>query len=186
MEPLNIVAIVGSLRVGSVNRAAARAAIANSPDDVAITLHPIADLPFYNGDVEDNGLPAPVQMLHDVVGAADGVVLFTPEYNSSFPAVMKNAIDWLSRPPRSFEGIPFTVVSATPGGRAGLGVRGHFVDIMTHLPVRLFGETLGIGRYADKLDENGEFTDDETDQEIAEFLGRYAEFIRTGVEAPEA
>lgn len=177
MEPLNLVALVGSLRVGSVNRAAARAAIAGAPEGVAIALHPIADLPFYNGDVEDQGVPASVQQLHDVVGGSDGVIFFTPEYNSSLPAVMKNAIDWLSRPPRSFEGVPFTAVSATPGGRAGLGVRGHFVDILTHLPVRLFDETLGLGAYGDRLDENGEFTE-ATVAEIAGFVGRFAEFAR--------
>lgn len=178
MESLHLVALVGSLRVGSVNRAAVRAAVTGAPDDVSIALHPIADLPFYNGDVEEQGLPAAVEQLHEVVGGADGVLLFSPEYNSSLPAVMKNAIDWLSRPPRSFEGVPFTMISATPGGRAGLGVRGHFVDIMSHLPVRLFDDTLGLGKYFDRLDENGEFTEP-TVREVAEFVGRFADFART-------
>ncbi len=178
MESLNLVALVGSLRVGSVNRAAARAAISGAADDVTLTLHPIADLPFYNGDVEEQGVPTAVELLHDVVGESDGVILFSPEYNSSLPAVMKNAIDWLSRPPRRFEGVPFTMISATPGGRVGLGVRGHFVDIMSHLPVRLFDETLGLGRYFDRVDENGEFTEASV-AEIAEFIGRFADFARS-------
>ena len=80
----------------------ARAAIALAPDSMSLTLHPIADVPLYNGDVEERGLPAGVVELNEAVSAADGVIFFTPEYNTSLPAVTKNIIDWLSRPqPRS-------------------------------------------------------------------------------------
>lgn len=179
MDELKLIAIVGSLRTASVNRAIERAAAINTPADVALVVHPVANLPFYNGDVEDRGLPAEVEELHEVVANADGIIFFTPEYNSSLPAVSKNVIDWLSRPPRSFDGKAVTAVSATPGGRAGAGVLGHFVDIMTHLPVRLFDETHGIGSYPTKLDESGELDDSDAISDLAAFLQRFATFARS-------
>lgn len=179
MHELNIVAIVGSLRSGSVNRAIERAASSHAPDAMKLTLHPVANIPLYNGDVEERETPASVVDLHQVVGDADGLIFFTPEYNSSLPAVTKNVIDWLSRPPKAWEGTAVTAVAATPGGRAGAGVLGHFVDIMTHLPVRLFDETHGIGRYPSKLDESGELADTEAIADLSAFLGRFADFARS-------
>jgi chromate reductase len=179
MTPLKLLAIVGSLRSGSVNAATARAAAAASPDGVSITVHDVSDVPLYNGDDEDAGPPASVLELHAAVESHDGVLLFTPEYNSSFPAVTKNVIDWLSRPPKSWDGVPFTLVATSPGARAGLGVRDHFSAIMTRQPVRLF-ETHGIGSYGDKLD-NGELIDAETVTELAEFVSRFAAFCVSDV-----
>jgi len=179
MEELKLVAIVGSLRSASVNRAIERAASSRMPDGVALILHPIANVPLYNGDVEERGIPESVIQLHDAVAGANGIIFFTPEYNSSLPAVSKNVIDWLSRPPQSWDGKAVTAVSATPGGRAGAGVLGHFVDIMTHLPVRLFEETHGIGNYPEKLDESGELADAEALRDLASFLERFAAFART-------
>ena len=106
MHTLKITAIVGSLRSKSVNGAVARAAIEVGSTHAEIELFSVADVPLYNGDIEQVALPAAVQALHDSVGAADGVLLFSPEYNGSFPAVTKNAIDWLSRPPRELGGHP--------------------------------------------------------------------------------
>jgi chromate reductase len=179
MTQLNLLAIVGSLRSGSVNAATARAAAAASPDGVSITVHDVSGVPLYNRDDEDAGPPASVVTLHAAVDAHDGVVLFTPEYNSSFPAVTKNIIDWLSRPPKAWDGVPFTLVATSPGARAGLGVREHFSAIMTRQPVRLF-ETHGIGGYGDKLD-NGELTDGATITDLTDFVGRFADFCRSDV-----
>ena len=178
MEELTIAVIVGSLRSGSVNRAIERAASSNAPDGMRLTLHPVANLPLYNGDVEERGIPEEVSALHDTVAAADGLIFFTPEYNSSLPAVTKNVIDWLSRPPKLWEGTAVTAIAATPGGRAGAGVLGHFVDIMTYLPIRLFDETHGIGSYPDKLDASGELADPEAISELTAFLQRFGDFAR--------
>lgn len=173
----NIVGIVGSLRSGSVNHALARAAAANAPSGATLTIHSVADVPLYDGDVEQAGLPASVTALQNAVGAADGLILFSPEYNGSFPAVTKNVIDWLSRPPKLWEGTAISLVAATPGPRAGKGVRDHFSTIMAHQPIRLF-ETLGIGGYNDKLGSDGEFEDTDTLKELATFLERFSEFCR--------
>ena len=178
MSDLDLVGIVGSLRAGSVNGAVARAAAAATGPGVALSLLDVRAVPLYDGDVERAGLPPAVDELHDRVAACDGLVFFSPEYNSSFPAVTKNAIDWLTRPPRSWEGTAVTLVVATPGPRAGLGLRTHFSAIMSRQPVRLF-EPIGLGEYRQRLDDRGEVGDEATIAELADFLGGFAEFCRT-------
>lgn len=181
MEDLRVVVIVGSLRSSSVNRAIARAAMALAPDGVSLSIHPIADVPLYNGDVEDRGTPASVLELHGAVAAADGVLFFTPEYNGSLPAVTKNVIDWLSRPPHALEGKPLAAVATTPGGRAGAGVLAHFEQIFDHMRAEYPRfDSLGIGRYGDKLDEAGELADPDARAELAKWLEGFASFVAAG------
>jgi len=178
MSEKQIVVLVGSLRSGSVNRAIARAAIALAPADLSLAIHSIADVPMYNGDVEERGVPASVVELHEVVAAADGVLFFTPEYNGSLPAVLKNVIDWLSRPPTALEGKPLAGVATTPGRRAGAGVLAHFEQIFDHMRAEYPRfDSLGIGSYGDKLDEAGELADEATRAELADWLTRFAAFI---------
>lgn len=150
-----------------------RAALANVPDGVVMEQFDIRDLPFYDGDVEEAGVPASVTALHEALSASDGLVIFTPEYNASYPAVTKNVIDWLSRPPKAWSGTPITLVACTPGPRAGAGVRDHFSAIMAHQPVEAF-ETFGIGSYGDKLDDAGELVDESTIAELAAFIASFA------------
>lgn len=185
MKDVSILAIVGSLRTGSVNAATARAAASSAAEGITVTVHSVVDVPLYNGDIEDHGLPESVVALHDAVEASDGVLLFSPEYNGSFPAVTKNVIDWLSRPPKAWEGQPISLVVASPGGRAGQSVRDHFSAIMDRQPVRLF-ETMGIGSYGGKLNERGELTDQETVAELADFVTRFAQHCTTPANPPAA
>src|SRR5688500_14872867 len=96
-----IVGIAGSVRRGSYNAALLRAAVELAPAGTAIEIASIAAIPLYNGDLEaERGVPAEVAALKDRIAAADGLLLVTPEYNNSIPGVFKNAIDWLSRPPK--------------------------------------------------------------------------------------
>ncbi len=176
---MRILAVVGSLRHNSVNAATARAAATRAPTGVAIEILDVSDIPLYNGDIEADGGPLAVVAMQHRVAAADGIVFFTPEYNSSLPAVVKNVIDWLSRPPRSYEGTAVTAIATTPGRRAGAGVLAHFTQIMEHQPTRLFGETLGIGSYTGKLDADGELVDPATLEELHDFLERFADFAAT-------
>ena len=171
MTKTKIMGMVGSLREGSVNGAVARAALANHDDDVEIEMFDLADVPLYNGDVEEAGLPASVQSLHDAAGAADGIMFFSPEYNGSFPAVTKNAIDWLSRPPKGWDGKALSLIVISPGPRAGAGLRGHFDAIMPFQPVRLL-PALGIGEYGDKLTD-GELTDPDSLAAVAEHMAAF-------------
>ena len=178
MATLHLLAIVGSLRSGSVHAAAARTAADLVGDGVALTIRDVSDIPLFNGDDEVSGPPAAVVSLSDEVAACDGVVLFSPEYNSSFPAVTKNVIDWLSRPPRAWAGTPIALVSLTPGPRAGLGLREHFSAIMARQPTRLY-ETLGLGNSGDRIGPDGELSDEATRIELAEFLTGFVQFCRS-------
>src|SRR2546425_3048293 len=114
-----IVAIAGSLRRGSFNAALLRAAAALAPEDVTLEIATIKGIPLYDGDVESaDGIPPIVAALKDSIATADGLLLATPEYNNSMPGVLKNAIDWLSRPPadipRVFGNRPVAIIGASP------------------------------------------------------------------------
>ncbi len=178
MATANLLGVVGSLRAPSINALTARAARSLLPGGTTLSLFDPESIPFYNGDVEAVGLPGPVAELHARAAEADGIIFFSPEYNSSFPAVTKNVIDWLSRPPKSWENTAVTMIASTPGPRAGKGVRDHFESIMAFQPVRLF-PTLGIGRYRDKVDDSGRLTDEQTLSELGYHL---TEFTRFAVE----
>ncbi|MCX5411678.1 NAD(P)H-dependent oxidoreductase [Streptomyces sp. NBC_00059] len=97
---VRILALVGSLRAGSHNRQLAEAAVKHAPEGVDVDLFEgLAEIPFYNEDVDVEGsVPAAAAALREAAGQADAFLLFSPEYNGTMPAVLKNAIDWLSRP----------------------------------------------------------------------------------------
>lgn len=181
MSDVKLVGIVGSLRAGSVNAAAARAAVALVGDAASMTLLDVRDVPLYHGDEEEAGPPAPVLELREQVRAADGIVLFSPEYNTSLPAVTKNVIDWLSRDSAVWEGTAITMVTMSPGGRAGKSARDHFEAIMARQAPRLFS-TVGFGGSADRLDEHGEISDVETLDELRSFLVDLASFCASAVD----
>jgi len=112
-----ILGLSGSLRKGSYNTALLRAASELHPR--VLHIGTIADIPLYNADVESGGVPAAVQALKQRVASADGVLLASPEYNNSVPGVLKNTVDWLSRPSEGlgnvFKDKPVAVIGATPG-----------------------------------------------------------------------
>ncbi|WP_042365377.1 NAD(P)H-dependent oxidoreductase [Streptacidiphilus neutrinimicus] len=121
---VRIVALVGSLRVGSHNRQLAEAAVKLAPEGAEVSiLDGLADIPFYNEDIDVEGsVPAAATALREAVAAADAVVLFSPEYNGTIPAVLKNAIDWLSRPygGGALTGKPVAVVGTAYGQFGGV------------------------------------------------------------------
>src|SRR4051794_12733755 len=98
-EKLHLLAFAGSLRRRSFNRGLIRAAVEVVPAGIEIETFDLAPIPLYNGDVEEQGLPQPVADFKDKIRAADALLIATPEYNYSIPGVLKNAIDWASRPP---------------------------------------------------------------------------------------
>ncbi|MBJ6642326.1 FMN reductase [Streptomyces sp. BSE7F] len=120
---VRILALVGSLRAGSHNRQLAEAAVKLAPEGVDIALYEgLAEIPFYNEDIDvEDGVPAAAQ-LREAAAAADALLLFTPEYNGTIPAVLKNAIDWLSRPfgAGAIGGKPVVVVGTAFGQYGGV------------------------------------------------------------------
>jgi NAD(P)H-dependent FMN reductase len=125
---IKILALVGSLRAASINRKIAELAVAVAPDDVTVTIFEgLADLPFYNEDIDDSMTPgapslAPVAALRAAAADADAALVVTPEYNGSIPAVIKNAIDWLSRPfgDSALKDKPLAVIGGSMGQYGGV------------------------------------------------------------------
>jgi chromate reductase len=121
MEPtLHVLALAGSYRTGSLNQALLRAAVDEAPEHVEITQFDLRGVPFYDGDREAHGDPEVVRALKDAVRAADAVLVVSPEYNGSMPAVLKNGVDWASRgrPDAATAGKPVAMFGAS-AGRSG-------------------------------------------------------------------
>ena len=117
-----VLGICGSLRRGSYNMSALRAAIALKPADMTVTVADIAQIPLYNEDVRQQGFPPPVETLRRQIAAADALLFACPEYNYSMAGVLKNAIDWASRPPdQPFAGKPCAIIGAAAGMAAARG-----------------------------------------------------------------
>ena len=124
MPDIKVLALVGSLRAASINRQIAELATEVAPDGVAVTIFEgLGDLPFYNEDIDnDADVPAAVTALRAVAAEADATLVVTPEYNGSIPAVIKNAIDWLSRPfgDSALKGKPLAVIGGAYGQYGGV------------------------------------------------------------------
>jgi NAD(P)H-dependent FMN reductase len=123
MADVKILALVGSLRAASINRQLAELAAETAPDGVAVTVFEgLGHLPFYNEDIDNESAPASVVALREAAGKADAALVVTPEYNGSIPGVLKNAIDWLSRPfgNGALKGKPAAVIGGSFGQYGGV------------------------------------------------------------------
>jgi chromate reductase, NAD(P)H dehydrogenase (quinone) len=115
-DNVSVLGICGSLRRGSYNMAALRAAIALKPADMSVAVADISQIPLYNEDVRQQGFPPPVETLRRQIAAADALLFACPEYNYAMSGVLKNAIDWASRPPdQPFAGKPCAIIGAAAG-----------------------------------------------------------------------
>lgn len=178
-----VIGIAGSTRAKSYNAALLRTAVELSPEELSIEIASIADIPLYDGDREAaEGLPAPVLALKDRIAAADGLLLVTPEYNGSVPGVMKNAIDWLSRPAndiaRVFGDKPVGLIGATPG-RAGTRLaQTAWLPIFRALALRpWFGKQLYLDGAGRVFDDHGRLNDDKLRELLAGYLTGFAGFV---------
>ena len=123
MPDVKVLALVGSLRAASVNRQLAELAAETAPEGVTVTVFDgLGDLPFYNEDIDNDDAPASVVALRAAAAEADAALVVTPEYNGSIPGVLKNAIDWLSRPfgNGALKGKPAAVVGGSFGQYGGV------------------------------------------------------------------
>lgn len=126
MSELNVIVLVGSLRRASVNRQLAELAVERAPEGVTLTVFDrLGELPFYNEDLDNEAAPESVRALREIAAAADAALVVTPEYNGSIPGVLKNAIDWLSRPwgDGALKDKPLAVVGAALGRYGGQWAR---------------------------------------------------------------
>lgn len=171
VEKIKILGIAGSLRKGSYNRSALRAAQQLAPEDAEIEIFELDGIPPFNQD-EEMHPPAKVLELKAKVRATDAVLFVTPEYNYSVPGVLKNAIDWASRPygDSAWEGKPVAVMGASPGifgtARAQYHLRQMFVFLNMH-PINR--PEVMIGNAAERFDQQGNLIDP-TSQELTRQL----------------
>jgi chromate reductase len=165
-----IAVFVGSLRAGSLNKKLAKNLETLAPEGTTFTYVDIATLPLFNEELETN-YPASAQAVKDTVEAADGVLFASPEYNRGVSGVLKNAIDWASRPwgINSFDGKPAGIVGAS-GGALGTGpAQSQLRSIMVYLNTKLMGQPEVYLASANELfDENGNIV-----EESREFLKSY-------------
>jgi chromate reductase len=181
-RPLRLVTMVGSLRHGSYTAAIARTLAELAPADVVIEpLGSIGDLPHYNADTQAEGFPAQVAAMAEAIRGADGIVIVTPEYNYSFPGVLKNALDWLSRiSPAPFAGKPVALQSSSPGLLGGSRAQYQLRQVFIFLDAILLNKPeVMIGHVATKVaGEPATLTDGATRDFVAGQLATFAEFVR--------
>lgn len=183
-NPIVILGISGSLRSGSFNRALLRAATELAPSGVEITtFDELGALPFYDGDVESAGEPIAVHALRQAIEGADAILVATPEYNDGTSAVLKNAIDWASRPPqRTLDGKVVAVMGASP---TPSGARGGIESVKRSLRragSEVLDEQVGIPSVAGVFDEDLRLTDDLVRAEVAGFVATLAAHARAASE----
>jgi len=183
-EEIKVLGVCGSLRKASFSMAALRACKELMPAGMSMTIAQIGEIPMYNQDIFDAGIPQPAKRFYDDVAAADGVLIASPEYNFSLPPVLKNAIDWVSKMPKQpFENKPIALFSASQGPLGGARVQYDLRRIL----VQLWGLVLPrpevfIGVAQTKFDKEGKLTDEAT----RKFLGDLVVGFKTWIERMRA
>lgn len=180
---ITLIGISGSTRRGSFNSALLHAAAAAMPQGAELRIESIAEIPLYNGDHEAaHGIPAPVARLKGAIAAAAGLLLVTPEYNNSVPGVLKNAIDWLSRPPadvaRVFGGKPVAIAGASPGGFGTILSQNAWLPVFRTLGADLWsGGRLLVSRAGTVFDANGDIADAALRENIRKFVAGFVAYV---------
>lgn len=161
---MKVLGISGSLRKASYNTAALRAARELAPAGIVIELAEIGDIPIYNEDLRAAGLPASMERLRAQMRAADALLFVTPEYNYSIPGVLKNAIDWASRPPdQPFDGKPVAIMGVTGSLLGTARAQYHLRQMLVWLNAFPINKPeVFIGQAASKFDGDGRLTDETT------------------------
>jgi chromate reductase len=183
-RPVKVLAIVGSLRRGSYNKALLKEAIAVKPLEMEVTEFDLRPLPFFDGDVEAVGDPQPVSELKAAVTAADALLIVSPEYNHSIPGLLKNAIDWAARNPQ--KGVAFAAMAGKPVGIMGTGGAAGTARAQLHLRQVLaetrsyvmVQPTIVVTFARQKFDPNFKLTDDPTRVQLTDFMRALADWAR--------
>lgn len=184
---INILAIAGSLRDGSVNRGALQAAIDHAPRGVIVSEAAISDIPLFNEDIQAAGFPEAVTRLGQQISRADGLLFVTPEYNYSVPGVLKNTIDWVSRlPGQPFTGKPAAIMGVSPGNLGTARAQYHLRQIGVFLDLHFLNKPeVMIGQSMTKFDASGRLTDEDTlvrIETLVAALANWARRLKTGSE----
>ena len=178
---LHILGVCGSLRKASFNTALLRAAVELAPPGISIETADISGIPPFNQDDEMNP-PRAVADFKAGIRAADGILFATPEYNYSIPGVLKNAIDWASRPygDNAWDGKPVAVMGASPGplgtARCQYHLRQSFLNMNVHAVTR---PEVMLGNAPERFDENLRLTDAKSREMVGRLIESLAALIRS-------
>jgi chromate reductase, NAD(P)H dehydrogenase (quinone) len=178
---IRVAGICGSLREGSLNKGLLRAAVELAPAGMEIQIYTrLGDIPPYNDDIFQKGDPEPVADLKKFIGVADAILISTPEYNYGVPGVLKNAIDWASRPAgkSALNRKPAAILGCSPGLggtiRAQHALRQSFVFTETHV---MSQPEIKIPSAATLFDASAKLTDETTRQHVKKFLQAFVTWI---------
>ena len=177
-----IFGIAGSLRAGSYNLALLRAAREVLPPGVGLEIGHIDDIPLYNADLQSQGDPAPVLRLKKQIEDADTFLIATPEYNYSIPGVLKNALDWASRPPLTccLRKKPIGIMGCSGGDsgtmRGQLALRQMFVFTDSYAMLQ---PELRVPRAGERFDQTGKLVDAEVRERLGLFLFALVDWAKT-------
>jgi len=186
-KPIRILGIAGSLRNTSFNRGVLRAATQLAPDGAIIEIFELDGIPGFNQDQEQNP-PEKVAEFKRKIREADAILFVTPEYNYSVPGVLKNAIDWASRPygDSAWNGKPAAIMGASVGGIATARAQYHLRQMMVFLNMFPVNQPeVMIGNAAEKFDEQGNLTDETTKGFIRQLLENLVTWTHRLAEEPK-
>jgi chromate reductase, NAD(P)H dehydrogenase (quinone) len=181
-----ILGISGSLRQGSLNTRLLQACVGLLPDDVTLEIATLRDVPLYDGDVEAQGIPSGVVRLKDQIAGSDGLLIVSPEYNHTMPGVLKNAIDWCSRPPqdigRVFKGRPVALIGASPGAFGTARGQHSWLAALRAVQLRPYFEhaPFYLERADHAFDDQGALQDAKKREHLQGFLAGFAHYVRQG------
>lgn len=182
MNPTShVLGIAGSLREKSLNKAALRAARELAPEGMAVDVADLASIPLYNDDVrQGDGFPEPVAAFRERIRAADALLIVTPEYNYSVPGVLKNAIDWASRPPdQPFDGLPVAIMGASPGRLGTARAQYHLRQCFVFLNALVLNKPEVMIAGANRIfDDDLRLTDDATRKVLQSFMASLLDWTR--------
>lgn len=171
-KKVTIIGLSGSLRKRSYNMAALRSAAELLPKGVTMEIVDLSQIPFFNEDVEAEGLPQVVADFKEKLAKADAIFISTPEYNSSIPAVLKNALDWASRGTElPLSGKPLAIMSASPAQLGGGYVQHHLRQVCSKLGLKaLNSPKVVITNAQKKFDQDGNLIDEFTKKSLTKLL----------------
>lgn len=180
MDQIKILGFAGSLRKGSYNKLLLKAAAELCPKDAVVEIYDLDNIPLYNQDLESD-FPEVVKDFKARIRAANAILIATPEYNFSFPGVLKNAIDFASRPygDNAFDGKPAAIMGATLGNLGTARAQYHLRQVCVFVNLLLLNrpEVL-VGAAHEKFDEAGRLTDEETREWVRQLMEALVDWAR--------
>lgn len=179
-DKLKILAFAGSLRRGSFNRMLLQQMVALAPAEAVVEGFDLVSLPFYNGDLEGD-LPEPVRVWKEKIRQADGILIATPEYNYSIPALTKNAIDWGTRPPtdNAWKGKPVGIMGASNGRFGTVRCQQHLRNVLFAANTHVMNTPeVMISQAESAFDIEGNLVDDKARQQLQKFWSSLVVWVR--------